>query len=498
MLKKIILVLAGIFLFFGGNLAQANVVINEVKLYPTEERFIELYNTDNKEVDLTNWYIQRKTLTGNSFGSLVSKTYLENKKINANGYFLISRNSMTNSDVVLSSLTLTESNTIQIKNSSGEVVGTICWGEINDCGTSIASNPVEGQSIQRDQNNLLILGNPTPGTQNYATSEIISDDTDSNTNDSDNSTNNSVVQTQNVTEIKPKITEIPKIKTKITAKTLAFRGIPIELKANTTVSSNEILLSGKYFWNFGDGDSREMKANDTTKLMHAFSYVGDYTIALEYYENYFSENPDASDKIFIKVIPTDISISKTGDEKDFFIEISNNTSYDADLSKWILVSETKSFILPKNTIIPLKKKIILSPKITNFSILDKNTLKLANPSGEIIFNYLYPITEPTKAIPKNTTPEISKKISTTSLTKSAEIIQNKVTPEKNSEKQMPALNLNANAIESDTEKAINFKYGMFGLFIFLALSGGTAYFIRSYHRKPKIKITGDDFEIIDE
>jgi hypothetical protein len=71
---------------------------------------------------LTNWYIQRKNQGRDNFASLVSKTYFENKTIGAYGYFLISRESLESADVVLNSLTLTESNTIQIKNPNGEVV----------------------------------------------------------------------------------------------------------------------------------------------------------------------------------------------------------------------------------------------------------------------------------------------------------------------------------------------------------------------------------------
>ena len=122
--------------------------------------------------------------------------------------------------------------------------------------------------------------------------------------------------TQNTTQTKT--VEIPKIKTKILAKTLVFVGIPIEFSANTTGYSNELLNYGKYFWNFGDGDSKETKANDTAKFFHTFFYEGEYTVALEYYQNYYSENPDASSEMTIKVVPVNISISNVGDEKDFF------------------------------------------------------------------------------------------------------------------------------------------------------------------------------------
>ncbi|MEK7060045.1 MAG: lamin tail domain-containing protein [Patescibacteria group bacterium] len=484
-MKKIIIGLTIATLFFVFKLAHAGVFINEVQLNPTAERFIELFNQSNSEVDLTNWYIQRKTSTGSSFSSLVSKTNFENKKINANGYFVISRNAIEKSDVVLSNLTLTESNIIQIKNANGEVVDKICWGDINDCSEPKISNPTEGQSAQRNQNNLLIIGAPTPGAQNYISTAV----PQSSGNSSISGTGSS--SAQNTTDSKIKIIEIPKIKTKILVKTLAFVGASIEFSASTTGYSNELLNYGKYFWNFGDGDSKETKASDTEKFAHTFLYEGEYTVALEYYQNYYSENPDASDKIIIKIVPADILISKIGDEKDFFVEISNNTDYDADLSKWILSSSQKSFTLPKNMILESKKKIILSPKITGLSILDKDTLKLLNPQWETVFDYSASL-KPVEVLAKK-----SVKVSTAISTAMKPPLDGFTAKFVN--EQIPSDNLEAAVVKSDTNTGTesNLMYGI-GLFAFLGLSTSAAYFVRVRSRKAVVGPTGSDFEILDE
>ena len=133
----------------------ASVVINEIQLNPTEERFIELYNSGSSSVDLTDWYIQRKTASGSTFGSLVSKTYFDGLNIEASDYLLISRTSLNNPDIIVDNLTLTESNTIQIKNSKQEVVNIFEWDNIN-----------EGESIQRISDGNWIIGLPTPGEEN--------------------------------------------------------------------------------------------------------------------------------------------------------------------------------------------------------------------------------------------------------------------------------------------------------------------------------------------
>jgi hypothetical protein len=179
-----------------------------------------------------------------------------------------------------------------------------------------------------------------------------------------------------------------KIKTQIVGKTFGFVGIPISLQGTAFGLSGEQLHFGKYFWNFGDGDSKEIDLIDASQpLYHTYFYPGDYVVSLDYFQNHYSNVPDASNQIMIKIVPADIIISRVGDEKDFFIELSNNTDYNTDLSSWILASDTKSFIIPHNTTLSAKKKIIISPKITNFSITDKETLKLMNSEREVVFDY---------------------------------------------------------------------------------------------------------------
>ncbi len=302
---------------------------------------------------------------------------------------------------------------------------------------------------------------------------------------------------QTTTETKTKVTEIQKIKTKIEGETLAFVGIPVEFNAMTTGHMNETLSYGKYFWNFGDGDSKEMDTSNKAKFTHTFFYESEYIVMLEYYQNYSSEEPDAIDKMTIKVIPANVSISNVGDEKDFFIEITNNTLYDADISKWILLSNQKSFTLPRNMILESKKKIILSPKITGFSFSDKDSLKLLNPQRETMFDYsgvLKPIETQTK--------NLVSKISKLNTNESREAVKPPFGgfTAKLADAEMPTDNLLANASESDIPLAesSNFNYSIFGLFAFLGISGSTAYFIRNRNRKIIGEANGSDFEILDE
>ena len=91
-ITKVTVFFIAFFLF--APIVNASVVINEIQISPINERFIELYNPDNSDTDLTGWYIQRKTATGASFSSLVTSTQLNNKIIKSKGYFLISRSQL--------------------------------------------------------------------------------------------------------------------------------------------------------------------------------------------------------------------------------------------------------------------------------------------------------------------------------------------------------------------------------------------------------------------
>lgn len=133
-------------------------LITEIQISPTSARFIELYNPTDYDIDLTNWYIQRKTATRDSFDSLVSKTHFENKIIAPNSFFIIARENITNAHIVLPTLTLTHSNTIQLKNNNREIIDKIGWGSVLDFeNMPFPVNIDAGQSIHRKrQNNIFI------------------------------------------------------------------------------------------------------------------------------------------------------------------------------------------------------------------------------------------------------------------------------------------------------------------------------------------------------
>ena len=266
---------------------------------------------------------------------------------------------------------------------------------------------------------------------------------------------------------------------KIIGKTFAFVGIPFSLQGIALGSNGEQLSYGKYFWNFGDGDSRETR--DSLSFSHTYFYSGEYPASLEYYTNYYSLVPDATAKIIIRAVPIIVSISRVGDISDFFIELSNNTDYEIDISKWVLSGDGKSFNFPRNTIIGSKKKIILSPTITNFNFEDAKSLKLSTDTSQLVFNYsasIAPAAIPARQDLVKTLPAVKplEESATSAPDGLASVMENDAIAENSSLPSIPAI----------------------FAFIFIGTSAGAVYFLRQKGTKKIMSKAGDDFNILEE
>lgn len=342
--------------------ANASVLINEIQLSPTEERFIELYNTGSSAIDLTNWYIQRKTASGSTFGSLVSKTYFEGESITSGGYFVISRSSINYTDIIIENLTLTESNTIQIKNQDQEIVDKVEWGSISD-----------NKSIQKNSNGDWEEFSPTPGevNQNFDSTDSGNDLTEENI-----ISNSSSYISQNQQEV-----IIRKITAKIITPKIVFAGIPFSIEPLIITNKKENLNFGKFKWNFGDGAVGE--SHNLNSFEHIYFYPGEYVISLNYSEQY-NFKLDVSVRKTVRVVPSEIIISSIGIDGDAFIELENKSKYEMVLSGWVITAGVRSFMIPEGTVILPKKKLKFSPRITGFVKGDLNLIIMTDSKGEVV------------------------------------------------------------------------------------------------------------------
>ncbi|MES2416076.1 MAG: lamin tail domain-containing protein [Patescibacteria group bacterium] len=338
----------------------------------------------------------------------------------------------------------------------------------------------DGNSLQKI-NGSWVIATPTPGQINTSSSNnnsnSSSETTNTNTTSSDNSTG-----TTSTTSEKQKVIEL-KIKTYISAENNGFVGIPITFSGNTTGHKNEALLYGKYYWNFGDGDSKEIYLNQEQKFTHTYYYPGEYNVNLEFYDNYYAENPEAVDSMVIKIVPADVTISSVGDSKDFFVELYNSSSYDVDISKWSLQSDAKSFVFSKNTILQSKSKMKVSSHITNFTTLDSNSLRLVSSTSEVVYDYVTSKFSKTRAVSYKPINTVNKTENVKDLN-----VNETINPE----------DLTSSAI--NTNFSNNYKNSIFIVSIFIILliiSISIVYFLRKRVHSDKNKEVSD-FEILAE
>ena len=512
-MKRLILFSVCLIFFSSSHLAFAGLMINEI-MYDLSgsdttnnksQEWIEIYNPDASavSVDASIWRI---------FDGSANKTINDqvNFSIPAGAYviwagdkdtFLADHPGFSGVvyDTGITSLNNTGA-TLKILDQGGNAIETVTYtstqGAAGDC-----------NSLQKISTSW-VGATPTPGMANASTT------TSSSTGGlpvATSSSNDNSSTSNTATETKTKTIEKPKIRTQIITKTLVFMGVPVSLEANAFGYSGEKLYSGKYFWNFGDGDSKEAKANETEQLTHTYFYPGEYNVNLEYYMYSYQNVPDASDRITIKVIGADISISRVGDEKDFFVELSNNTDYDADLSGWLLLSASKSFTMARNTILTPQQKMIISSKTTNFSIEDKNTLKLMTPQRGVAFDYGDSLVVPVSFVAAPESPPLVPllhkegrispslpKGSALSLSKGEAVLS---APDGN----IPIKNLPAplspggpaSIISNDAipKSSSNSFIPAIISFVFIGVSAGAVYFIR---QKKIISNPGDDFAILDK
>lgn len=449
--------------------------------------WVEVYNPDSEDVDLTTLKLLISNSTSNhsissssggavlhsgDYGVIVGSSFLSayNTKWPNTGSIFTSSFSLTNN-----------AGKIEINNGDKlSPLSTLTYESSHGASGN-------GKSLQK------ISGTwqeslPTPGKENILSSSTGNDDhttggnTDTNTA-TDTSSTPSASSGSSSSANTSKTPETTKITTKIIAQNSAvFAGLYAKFKAEVIGTDGQPLFYGRYFWNFGDGDSKEMKVREGDTVSHVYFYSGKYSVILEYYINDYGEIPDAKYLLSIDVLSADILISKVGDDKDFFVELSNNTNSNIDISKWMLMSGEKRFIFPKNTFIPSKNKIIFSPWITGLIYSDRNDLKLVDQNFKTVFDYglsiipvvnLPPVAR--KSVAKNTAPiEDFKFISET--------------------EQEPATHLEAGVIESDVlEDGGSVYIILLGLVVLTA--GAGVYFVR---RSKIITKEEDDFEILDE
>lgn len=160
------------------------ILITEVQISGAggeNDEFVELYNPNDEDVDLSGWYMQKKTKNSANFSTFASSNLLNYRIIKARDYFLIARKdgSLSGSANIITNYSLAEDNALALKNPNGVITDKVGWGAASDFEAFSAPNPGNSNTLSRKWDDLsedyidtdnnwadFGLNNPTPGVKN--------------------------------------------------------------------------------------------------------------------------------------------------------------------------------------------------------------------------------------------------------------------------------------------------------------------------------------------
>lgn len=247
----------------------------------------------------------------------------------------------------------------------------------------------DGNSLQKI-GGVWIAASPTPGfagSGSSSGSSVSSGSTvQSSTSNTQNSYNSGVVSLQSEKSITAYIT-MQGTATVVGAATL-FEGSARGLEG-------EPLMGARYLWSFGDGAVQEGK-----NVLYTYEYPGEYIIVLDVSSGEYS----ATDRFRIEAVTVEIEVSLVGSTPQSFIEISNLSPHELSLGGWMLRSGTQFFIIPQNTLILPRTKIIFPSSITELKTSKLSEVALLYPNG--LLAHMYDSTPQFVSVPLSVTSRV--------------------------------------------------------------------------------------------
>lgn len=221
-----------------------------------------------------------------------------------------------------------------------------------------------GNSIQLNDG-FFIAGSPTPNSQNVTspadeTIEDVSEDGDEPILSGGTSTHSSQIE---ITNLKPKVIKIGSGRNRIVS-----TKTPIKFDA---IYNDEDLKGAKFFWSFGDG-----KQGSGSSIEHVYKYPGNYNVVLQAY----SKSDLAISRSAVGVIKPSVDLFIEKIEDEYVLKIKNNGS-ELNIGQFYVFYNSKTFEIPKDTIISSNQTIILDREILGFEPLN---VIFKYPSGDIL------------------------------------------------------------------------------------------------------------------
>lgn len=145
----------------------------------------------------------------------------------------------------------------------------------------------------------------------------------------------------------------------------------------------EELTKVEFIWNFGNGEMKRGR-----EVIHHYDYPGTYRVFL----TVASGKTTASDAIRVRAVAPNVGVS---DESADFVELTNHSDRELDLSGWFLAHGNREFRLPENTYILPDTSVRIASEASGIA----GSAILLFPNGEPVPP---PENEPTTDAPEET------------------------------------------------------------------------------------------------
>ena len=473
-LAKITVFFIALFLFVPS--VQAAVVINEIAWMGTtisaNKEWLELYNSGD-EVNLEGWILEAE--------DSIPKIILSGK-IAAQGFFLLERTSDetvpdVSADIIYVGAMSNAGEKLILKNQNGSEVDRVDGSD----NWKVSGGDPKGNNDTKETAQRVgtgwITASPTPRAINFSVSPTApppqENVPDAGSSAPSGSTSNWPVE--------------PQVFANAGSDRVVSVGADVVFEGKALGTEKKPLEGARYVWNFGDGSTKEGKI-----VSHVYKYPGEYTVILDVASGYFS----GGDRAKVTAEESKIFISSIGDGVKNYIELTNSSIYEMDLSTWILKSGTTTFYLPTRTYIGGNKKLIIPAESSGITKASPGDTELLYPNGVLATRY-----DSIKGEVSKVTASVE--VESTPSNKSPEVVV--LNNETNSEQKIPVSDNTATVVLSENKKDgsgvlpknYSWFFGILGVIV-LSLIGASLVPKKVLPNTTDKKLTAKDFKIIEE
>lgn len=325
--------------------SHAQVLISEVAWMGTDadanNEWIELYNLNGTDVDLTGWVLSDDgslsvALSGTLAPHGVGVLERSDDDTLPGTAFLIYTGALSN-----------EGGTLTLRDGGGTVsdqaVGGAGWAGIG------GSNTPPKMTAQRTRMGAWVTALPTPGADNAQENATT---TEENTGTTTTVTVTTAPRSSGGSSSTPKkavpvVDEVFSLS--VTAPRIAYVNQEVSFEAIPKGIGKTFMNSLSYTWNFGDTYTATGKKNT-----HIFEYPGEYIVVVE---GSFAKQK-AQVRHEVTVLPVALSISRTGNGD---VVLKNNSKQEVDLGGFTLQG-MNTFVFPKLTLLKAGGTLTISAK----------------------------------------------------------------------------------------------------------------------------------------